>query len=64
MSAEDKVSNKAQELKGRAKENLGDVTGDEELRAEGRADQTEGGLKQAGEKVKDAGKKVKDAFKK
>ncbi|MET8993394.1 CsbD family protein [Nonomuraea wenchangensis] len=64
MSAEDKVSNKAQEFKGRAKENLGDVTGDEELRAEGRADQTEGGLKQAGEKVKDAGKKVKDAFKK
>ncbi|MEV4284497.1 CsbD family protein [Nonomuraea bangladeshensis] len=64
MSAEDKISNKAQELKGRAKENLGDATGDEELRAEGRADQTEGGLKQAGEKVKDAGKKVKDAFKK
>ncbi|MEU6795862.1 CsbD family protein [Nonomuraea wenchangensis] len=64
MSAEDKISNKAQELKGRAKENLGDATGDEQLRAEGRADQTEGGLKQAGEKVKDAGKKVKDAFKK
>ncbi|GAA1766212.1 CsbD family protein [Nonomuraea sp. AD125B] len=64
MSTEDKISNKAQELKGRAKENLGDATGDEELRAEGRADQTEGGLKQAGEKVKDAGKKVKDAFKK
>ncbi|QYC43245.1 CsbD-like protein [Nonomuraea coxensis DSM 45129] len=64
MSAENKISNKAQELKGRAKENLGDATGDEELRAEGRADQTEGGLKQAGEKVKDAGKKVKDAFKK
>ncbi|MFG3439612.1 CsbD family protein [Nonomuraea sp. NPDC047897] len=64
MGTEDKFSNKAEELKGRAKENIGEATGDEELRAEGRADQTEGGLKQAGEKVKDAGKKVKDAFKK
>ncbi|MBB6352058.1 CsbD family protein [Nonomuraea muscovyensis] len=64
MGTEDKFSNKAEELKGRAKENIGEVTGDEELRAEGRADQTESTLKQAGEKVKDAGKKVKDAFKK
>jgi uncharacterized protein YjbJ (UPF0337 family) len=64
MGAEDKFSNKAEELKGRAKENIGDVTDDEELRAEGRADQAEGSLKQAGEKVKDAGKKIKDAFRK
>lgn len=64
MGTEDKFSNKAEELKGRAKENIGEATGDEELRAEGRADQTEGGLKQAGEKLKDAGKKVKDVFKK
>ncbi|MFI7441645.1 CsbD family protein [Nonomuraea indica] len=64
MGTEDKFSHKAEELKGRAKENIGEATGDEELRAEGRADQTEGGLKQAGEKLKDAGKKVKDAFKK
>ncbi|MFC4118088.1 CsbD family protein [Nonomuraea zeae] len=64
MSTGDKIRNKVQELKGRAKENVGDATGDENLRAEGRADQTKGGMKQAGEKVKDAGKKVKDAFKK
>ncbi|GAA3104452.1 hypothetical protein GCM10020001_022400 [Nonomuraea salmonea] len=64
MGTDDKFRNKAQELKGRAKENVGDVTDDEELRAEGRADQTEGGLKQAGEKIKDAGRKVKDTFKK
>ncbi|MEV0387062.1 CsbD family protein [Nonomuraea sp. NPDC050643] len=64
MGTDDKIRNKAQELKGRAKKNIGDATDDEDLRAEGRADQAEGGLKQAGEKVKDAGKKVKDAFKK
>ncbi|MEV0199581.1 CsbD family protein [Nonomuraea sp. NPDC050691] len=64
MGTDDKISNKAEELKGRAKENIGDLTDDEDLQAEGRADQAEGGLKQAGEKVKDAAEKVKDAFKK
>ncbi|GAA3191174.1 hypothetical protein GCM10010486_70210 [Nonomuraea roseoviolacea subsp. carminata] len=64
MGTDDKISNKAEELKGRAKENIGDLTDDEDLQAEGRADQAEGGLKQAGEKVKDAAGKVKDAFKK
>ncbi|MEU8248358.1 CsbD family protein [Nonomuraea sp. NPDC048916] len=64
MGTEDKFSNKAEELKGRAKENIGDITDDEELQAEGRAERTQGNVKQAGEKVKDAGKKIKDAFKK
>lgn len=54
MSTEDKVSNKAQELKGKAKEGIGDATDDRRLENEGRADQTKGSLKQAGEKVKDA----------
>ncbi|MFI6512349.1 CsbD family protein [Streptosporangium sp. NPDC050855] len=62
MGIEDKISHKAEELKGRVKENLGHATGDERLRTEGRADQASGSLKQAGEKVKDAGKKIKDAF--
>ncbi|GII05269.1 CsbD family protein [Planobispora takensis] len=62
MGTDDKIANKAQELKGRVKENVGDATDDRDLQAEGRADQTEGSLRQAGEKVKDAGKKVKDAF--
>ncbi|GAA3447958.1 CsbD family protein [Planomonospora venezuelensis] len=62
MGADDKIANKAEEIKGTAKENLGDLTGDEDLRAEGRADRMEGSVKQAGEKVKDAGKKIKDAF--
>ncbi|MEV0595841.1 CsbD family protein [Nonomuraea cavernae] len=64
MGTDDKFAHKAEELKGRAKENVGDLTDDERLQAEGRAEQTKGGIKQAGEKVKDAGKKVKDTFKK
>jgi uncharacterized protein YjbJ (UPF0337 family) len=58
MTADDKMSNKAEELKGRAKENLGDATDDEQWQAEGRAEQGKASMKQAGEKVKDAAKDV------
>ncbi len=61
MGADDKIGNKAQELGGKGKEAVGDATGDEELRAEGQADQTESHLKQAGEKLKDAAGQAKDA---
>jgi uncharacterized protein YjbJ (UPF0337 family) len=54
MGTDDKVRNKAQELGGKAKERLGEATDDERLEAEGRTDQTEADVKQAGEKVKDA----------
>ncbi|HWO62684.1 MAG TPA: CsbD family protein [Umezawaea sp.] len=57
MGAEDKISNKAEELKGRAKEALGDATDNEQWQAEGRAERAKGSLKQAGEKVKDAFRK-------
>jgi uncharacterized protein YjbJ (UPF0337 family) len=57
MGLDDKISNKAEELKGQGKEKVGEATDDEQLQAEGQADQTKGGLKQAGEKVKDAFKK-------
>jgi len=53
MSFADKVQNKAQELRGRIKRNAGEVTGDPELRAEGRAEETSAHLKQTGEKIKD-----------
>jgi uncharacterized protein YjbJ (UPF0337 family) len=53
MGADDKVSNKAEELKGRGKEAAGKVTNDEELEAEGHGDQAKGNVKQVGEKVKD-----------
>jgi uncharacterized protein YjbJ (UPF0337 family) len=43
-----------EELKGKGKETHGDVTDDEDLQAEGRAQEAKGSMKQAGEKVKDA----------
>jgi uncharacterized protein YjbJ (UPF0337 family) len=53
MSTADKASNKAQELRGQAKEKVGEATHDEGLAAEGQADKDAANLKQAGEKVKD-----------
>jgi uncharacterized protein YjbJ (UPF0337 family) len=53
MSAEDKISNKAEELKGTAKEHVGKATDDKDLEAEGHGDQAKSNIKQAGEKVKD-----------
>ncbi|KHL04055.1 CsbD family protein [Sinomonas humi] len=64
MGLDDKASNKAQELGGKAKEALGRSSDDPELTREGQRDQASAGLKQAGEKVKDAFEDVKDAFKK
>ena len=64
MGFDDKAENKGQDLKGRAKEAAGSITGDDDLKAEGRSDQAESSVKQAGEKVKDAVGDVKDAFKK
>ena len=54
MGDTDKIQHKAEELGGKAKEALGDATDNERLEAEGKADQAEANLKQAGEKVKDA----------
>ena len=54
MGADDKAKNKAEELKGQAKEGLGRATDDDELQVEGQTDQAKSDLKQAGEKVKDA----------
>ncbi len=63
MGIDDKLSNAADRATGRGKEAVGAATDDEELRDEGRGQQTEADVKDAGEKVKDAGDKVKDAFK-
>jgi uncharacterized protein YjbJ (UPF0337 family) len=54
VATDDKLRNQGQDLKGKAKESIGRATDDEELEAEGQADQAKGDLKQAGEKVKDA----------
>jgi uncharacterized protein YjbJ (UPF0337 family) len=54
MAFDDKVDNKSEEVAGKVKEGVGKATDDEQLEAEGKADQTSSNLKQAGEKIKDA----------
>jgi uncharacterized protein YjbJ (UPF0337 family) len=53
MSATDKIKNAAQDLTGKAKEAAGKVTDNEDLQAEGEADQNKADAKKAGENVKD-----------
>jgi uncharacterized protein YjbJ (UPF0337 family) len=64
MGLDDKVRNEAEQLKGKAKEWVGDKTDNESLEAEGAGDQASGGMKQAGEHVKDAARDATDAFRK
>ncbi|WP_040809726.1 CsbD family protein [Nocardia concava] len=54
MSFSEEIENKAQDLGGKAKEAAGKLAGDDELRAEGKADQLEAGLGKAVDKVKGA----------
>ncbi|MFP3713436.1 CsbD family protein [Puerhibacterium sp. TATVAM-FAB25] len=54
MGLDDKIQNKAEELKGKTKEAIGDARDDDSMKAEGRAEQGGANVKQAGEKVKDA----------
>jgi uncharacterized protein YjbJ (UPF0337 family) len=61
MGLDDKIENKLDEVKGNAKEGVGDATGDESLKTEGQADQVGAKVGQAGEHVKDALGDVKDA---
>ena len=54
MGIDDKIENKAEDLKGKAKEAAGEVSGDDELKSEGETDQTKSDLKDAKENIKDA----------
>ena len=54
MTTTDKAKNTGQQAKGKMKEAAGKLSGNDKLRAEGRADQTKSNLKQGGEKIKDA----------
>jgi len=54
MGTSDKISNKVDDLAGKAKEGLGKATGDKSTENEGKFDQAKSSLKDAGEKVKDA----------
>ena len=59
MGTRDKVSNQAQDLKGKVKETVGTAIGDDRMRAEGKMDQRKGAQKGVGEKVEDAASKLK-----
>lgn len=60
MSISDKFSNKAEELKGRAKETAGAATGDDDLKNEGKGDQASSAIKDGVEKVKDKANDIAD----
>jgi uncharacterized protein YjbJ (UPF0337 family) len=58
VSDSDKTRNKVEEIRGRAKEEVGRTTGDEELESQGKRDQAKSNAKQAGEKIKDAARDI------
>jgi uncharacterized protein YjbJ (UPF0337 family) len=59
MSIEDRAKAAGKNIEGKAQEALGNVTGDPEDKAEGKAKQAEAEVRNTGEDVKD---KVKDAL--
>ena len=63
MGLDDKIENATDRATGRGKEALGAATDDDSMRAEGKGQQSEADVKDAGEKAKDALGSVKDAFK-
>ncbi|TWS20507.1 CsbD family protein [Tsukamurella asaccharolytica] len=64
MGLADDARNKAEELKGQAKEAAGAATGNDELKGEGKADQAQAEVKQkvseVADKVKDGVNEIKD----
>lgn len=54
MGVGDRMENAGEDLKGKAKEAVGDATDNERLEREGKMDQAKADLKNAGEDVKDA----------
>ncbi|MTD14669.1 CsbD family protein [Nakamurella sp. YIM 132087] len=56
MSMGDKIKHAAEEVGGKVKETAGRATNNEDLQAEGQADQASANVKQAGDKVEDAAK--------
>lgn len=57
MSEENKIKAAAEKTVGKAKEVIGNVVNNDELAAEGKAEQAKGSVRDAAENVKDAFKK-------
>ncbi|WP_289018374.1 CsbD family protein [uncultured Ornithinimicrobium sp.] len=53
MGLGDKISNAAEDAKGKVKEGVGDATDNERMEAEGKGDQMSASAKKAGENLKD-----------
>lgn len=60
MGLDDKAKNAAKNIEGKVQEGLGNVTGDPEDKAEGKAKQGEAEVRNAGEDIKDKVKKAID----
>jgi uncharacterized protein YjbJ (UPF0337 family) len=58
MGLQDKIANRAQVLKGKAKEAAGKISNRPGLAVDGKLEQGMGHIKQAGEKMKDAGRSL------
>ncbi|WP_203580759.1 CsbD family protein [Microbacterium hibisci] len=54
MGLDDDIKHNVEDVKGKAKEAVGDATDNERLQAEGAADQASAKMKKAGQDVKDA----------
>jgi uncharacterized protein YjbJ (UPF0337 family) len=63
MSDSDRKANNVQDLKGRAKEAAGSITGNDNLKDKGRKDQAKASVKNAAESVKDAAGELKKVIK-
>lgn len=60
MSVIDKARHRAEEVVGEAKEKVGELTGNDTLRSEGRKDQVSGNVEQTGDSVRSAGGSIRD----
>lgn len=58
------IENKVDEFAGKAKEGIGNVTGNDKLEAEGQADQVQSKIAQGVDKVKETFEGVKESFSK
>ncbi len=56
------LEDKFEDIKGKAKEEIGKATGDDQMQAEGVGEQLKASAKEAGQKIADIASKAKDAI--